>query len=152
MNRKTKAMLEIAQKSGDWESCLASFSEQHQWILRAIGNKTIPAAAVARKLMLQERSISSAMTKLCRDGVLNRVSPGQYKVVNQSFAAHLELVVINPLTKEELAIEAEKIAYQAMAPFFEALEHQGLIVGNGHHIAQAIASHVKDIVLERWRS
>jgi predicted transcriptional regulator of viral defense system len=150
VNQKAKALIEIAKRSGDWECCLASFSSQHQGVLKATGNKVVTSAEVADRLMEPRRSLQSAISRLCVNGVLHRRKRGKYAVADKDFAAYLELCVID-LNKDEVSIEAEKIAYRAMAPFFEALEHQGLIVGNGHHIAQKIAGIAKDMVDKQWR-
>ena len=151
MNKKTAALFAIAQKTKNWESFLLSFSPQQQGILQATGNKTVTPDQVARRLMRSPRSISTQMAKMSRDSVLVRIKIGTYAVPNKDFASYLETSILAPLDKEDVATEASTTAYQAMAPFFEALEHQGLIVGNGHHIAQSFAQKAKDTVLEEWR-
>lgn len=150
MNKKSEKILKIAQKSGGWEACLASFPEQHQWILRAIGNKSLTSNQVAQKLLKSSRSIGSAMSRLTIEGILNREQRGVYAVKNKEFATYLELQVIE-LTQKDVGIEVEKTIYCAVSPLFEALEHQNVIVGNGHHIAQKLALQGKEMILQRWR-
>lgn len=50
---------------------------------------------------------------------------------------------------EELAQKVSNAAYAAVAKHFEEAEHAGLIVGNGHHMAQDIAEKAKNLLLER---
>jgi hypothetical protein len=150
MNKKTLALIDIARRTGDWESCLASFPMQHQWILKAIANKSVSPDYVARRLIQSVRSIGSAMAQLHREGVLARPERGLYSVVDKDFAVYLDLCLIG-LNKTDVSIEVENTAYRSMVSLFESLEHQGLISGNGHHIAQKIAAIAKETVLERWK-
>lgn len=53
------------------------------------------------------------------------------------------------MTVEELAQHVSKDVYAAVVQRYEAAEHAGLIVGNGHHMAQAIAEKAKALLLER---
>jgi hypothetical protein len=41
--------------------------------------------------------------------------------------------------------------YQFLVTRFEALEHLGLIIGNGHHFAQKATAEIKAELDERWR-
>jgi len=51
--------------------------------------------------------------------------------------------------KEALRLISNKV-YQA-ATFAEDVEHQGLIFGNGHHVAQDIAAYAQAKILLQWR-
>lgn len=55
------------------------------------------------------------------------------------------------MTIEELAQGITRDVYAAAVKHFEAAEHAGLIVGNGHHMAQDVAETAKRLLLERWR-
>lgn len=52
---------------------------------------------------------------------------------------------------EELARKASNAAYAAVVKLYEEAEYAGLIVGNGHHMAQDIAEKAKQLLLERYR-
>ena len=56
-----------------------------------------------------------------------------------------------PDTVVAQALRAEQAVYLAAVKVFEDLEHRGLIAGNGHHIAQALAMQAKAIAIDRWR-
>lgn len=49
----------------------------------------------------------------------------------------------------ELAVRVSADVYAAAVKHFEEAEHAGLIIGNGHHMAQDIAEKAKDLLLER---
>lgn len=50
---------------------------------------------------------------------------------------------------ERLAQEVSNAAYKAVVKPYEEAERAGLIVGNGHHMAQKIAADAKALLLER---
>lgn len=52
-------------------------------------------------------------------------------------------------TFDEALGEVERRIYAA-ALVFEELEHAGLICGNGHHIAQKMATHASGLLCMRW--
>lgn len=54
------------------------------------------------------------------------------------------------LTLEEARREITNAVYAATA-LIETWEHEGMIVGNGHHIRQQAADNVADLVETRWR-
>jgi predicted ATPase len=51
---------------------------------------------------------------------------------------------------EKTEAELVNAVYKA-ALLFEALEHKGLIVGNGHHAAQKIATEASNELRARWK-
>lgn len=55
------------------------------------------------------------------------------------------------MSVEELARKVNSDVYAAAVKHFEAAEHAGLIIGNGHHMAQDIAEKAKNLPLERCR-
>lgn len=52
---------------------------------------------------------------------------------------------------EELVRKVGNDVYAAAVKHFEEAEHAGLIVGNGHHMAQGIAEQAKNLLRERHR-
>lgn len=50
---------------------------------------------------------------------------------------------------DELGRRVAADAYAAVVKHYEAAEHAGLIVGNGHHMAQKLAEQAKALLLER---
>jgi len=59
-------------------------------------------------------------------------------------------MLIGKYTTLDEAKRAVSNAVYKAALIFEALENEGLIHGNGHHIAQDIAEHAVAVVEERW--
>lgn len=58
------------------------------------------------------------------------------------------------MTKETTLKDAQHYIgkeFYKVALVFERLEGLGLIVGNGHHIAQDVAKYIEELVEERWR-
>lgn len=55
------------------------------------------------------------------------------------------------MTIEELAQRVSNDVYAAAVKHYEAAERAGLIVGNGHHMAQGVAEGAKALLLERHR-
>lgn len=55
-------------------------------------------------------------------------------------------------TLEDALIEIERAVYLASVDIYENLEHQKLIVGNGHHAAQKIALLAKEDLHQRWKA
>ena len=53
------------------------------------------------------------------------------------------------MTKEQALAEVGNAIYRA-ALIFEKLEHDGLIVGNGHHAAQNLADQARCMLEQRW--
>lgn len=51
---------------------------------------------------------------------------------------------------EEIATNVSNRVYTAVVGLYEEAEHAGLIVGNGHHMAQEIAQRAKDLLMERY--
>lgn len=54
------------------------------------------------------------------------------------------------LTLETAMNEVQNAIYKVASDYFEALEHKGLIVGSGHHLAQRLALDAKMKVRARW--
>jgi len=50
---------------------------------------------------------------------------------------------------ERLAQEASNDIYSTSVKYFEGAEHQKLIIGNGHHMAQKLAEMAKQMLLSR---
>jgi Mg-chelatase subunit ChlI len=58
------------------------------------------------------------------------------------------------MTKEQIEQLAARVTvdvYRAVVAHYEAAEHAGAIIGNGHHMAQDIAEKAKALLLERYR-
>lgn len=53
------------------------------------------------------------------------------------------------MTKAEARMTLGNAVYQACL-VFETLEHQGLVRGNGHHLAQWVALTAMTLLDERW--
>jgi hypothetical protein len=54
------------------------------------------------------------------------------------------------INQREAEVELGNRIYQA-AIYFEELEGKGLIRGNGHHLAQAVAEYAQTLLKERWQ-
>jgi hypothetical protein len=52
---------------------------------------------------------------------------------------------------ERIAADVSTDVYAAVVKLYEEAEHAGLIVGNGHHMAQEIAQKAKQLLLERYQ-
>lgn len=51
---------------------------------------------------------------------------------------------------ERLIAEVTKAVYEATIKPYEEAEHNGIIVGNGHHMAQEIAAKAGNLLRERF--
>jgi hypothetical protein len=65
----------------------------------------------------------------------------------------LSLVMLNKAVaegnRERIEHEMVNLTYQ-FGCLFEKLENAGMIIGNGHHMAQALSQHVKEVLAQRW--
>jgi len=57
---------------------------------------------------------------------------------------------VDELTLEIAMNEVQNTIYKVASDYFEALEHQDLITGSGHHLAQRLALDAKMKVRARW--
>lgn len=151
MAKDHKALLEIAQRTRNWESYLANLSARQRTVLRALGAKFLSSKEVADKVRLPENNASAVLSRLCSLGITERMQRGYYIVVEKEFAAYLELQMIGDISKKNISNEASNLVYRAIIGLLESLEHQNLIVGNGHHMAQKLAQTAEEMVLARWK-
>jgi hypothetical protein len=56
---------------------------------------------------------------------------------------------IKAMSVEDAEVELMNAVYRA-AVFFERLENNGKVHGNGHHMAQNVAEYAKNLLHERW--
>ena len=54
------------------------------------------------------------------------------------------------MTKTEAMVEIGNRVYKAVL-LFEELENKGLVVGNGHHMAQAVVKFAEEKMYEVWK-
>ena len=52
---------------------------------------------------------------------------------------------------DEAQRELDRRIYRTTIGWFEALEHNGAVSGNGHHMAQELQSHGRAILERHWR-
>ncbi|MGL5066087.1 MAG: hypothetical protein ACRC62_39460 [Microcoleus sp.] len=149
MNKKTKELLAIAERSGDWSIYLMGFSPQEQLILKAIANTPKTTDEVARKIIQSPRSIQSAVNLLLRHKILIR-QPQGYAVANANFAAYLAKTRI-VLDKDKVAIEVHNAVSRALCPLLEGLDEQGMIEVNGNYLTGMVSDMATDLVMGKWR-
>ena len=152
MNKKTDRLIRIARENGEWASCFASLSSQQCAILTHIGTKTVTATETAIALAMPQRSISAAIVLLSKDGILERVSRGYYKVADSGFVQYLGSFDV-PLISKEMAVEqSRKLVYQALLPLWQSLAKDGLIEGDADWCAAACAKHSGNFLKKNWRN
>lgn len=83
-----------------------------------------------------------------------KIKAGVYKIVDLelgNYCDRLKLGDVVELEEEEVLRRVEREVYEVAVKLFESLEHLEMITGNGHHMAQRLASDAKELVQDRLK-
>jgi predicted transcriptional regulator len=136
-----------------WAEAFSNLSDWEKRVMIVVASGACNRGSIARHSLISITSADNSILKLLEAGliVVERTAPAgkMYKVAHAEMEKYCKSVDKNLVWND--AIDRIKIEiYQLTAQRFEALEHLGLIRGNGHHMAQEISESVKVDLQERW--
>jgi hypothetical protein len=149
-------MKQISQKllaEQHWPMLLESLSPQQRSILITLGRRAMSASSIAVECMSQEPSIDAQLRRLKADGLVEDTSKGLFAISVPALRDEAEkqrMCGDRKIDQAEVLSFIENEVYQTVVRTFEFLEHQQLIHGNGHDMAQNLASVAKQEIVKRW--
>lgn len=150
-----KKDIAIYIKTKKWGEVYASLSpfEKRMCISIASNRKTLVSSA-ARHSLIPRGTADMLLAHLKEVKLVVQSGESKsgklYKIVDTDFETYCN-EADRALAWAEAREEIEEEFYNLAAQRFEALEHLGLIKGNGHHIAKNIAATVGSAVKKLWR-
>lgn len=137
-----------------WAEAFASLSFWEKRVMVVISSGACNRGSIATNSLISLVSADNAILKLVQAGliVVERTAPAGniYKVAVDQMEEYCKSVS-KSFIWDGVIEQIEQEVYQLTAQRFEALEHLGLIVGNGHHMAQTVSASVKSELQKRWR-
>jgi hypothetical protein len=142
-------------EASQWPEAFASLSEWEKRVMVVIARGACNRSSIAINALITPVSADNSILHLAKVGLIavERAAPAGnlYKIVEPEMVDHCNGVskaFVWDSAIEQIAHEV----YSLTAKRFEALEHLGLIVGNGHHMAQKASNDVKSELKKRWRN
>lgn len=138
-----------------WAEAFANLSNLEQKVMAVIGAGTCSRAEIAEKAMIDITGADNVILKLTRGGLIEvdrvALSGKRFKISSLEMAEYCKSIDKSFIWRD--AIDRVKLeVYELTARRFQSLEYLGLIVGNGHHMAQTLSETVSKELQDRWIS